>query len=102
VKPYRLKLLETASGVPHSCCGKYVKTYDVAFVHPHGYDGGKLVMTSNPDEALAFDSQREAFELWRSTAPAPYDKRPDGKPNRPLTAFTVEVEEARRRERIKR
>jgi hypothetical protein len=90
-KPYRLKLVATAAGVYLTCSGKYVKSYDVAYVHPYGYDGGLLEMTTKPEEAMAFATAAEAFALWRATAPPPFNKRADGEPNRPLTAFTVEV-----------
>ena len=46
-----------------------------------------LVTTPDIERAAKFDTI-EAFELWRSVdtrAPT----RPDGKPNRPFTAFTV-------------
>ena len=40
--------------------------------------------------ALQFPSVVEAMEFWRQVEPR-QPIRPDGKPNRPLTTFTVEV-----------
>lgn len=94
LKPYRLKLLCLADGSIHESSNKYVRYYDVDYVSPGGYDGGRLYVTEDPNWAKPFDTAGEAFEVWNSVAPPPYDKRPDGKPNRPLTAFTCEVSRA--------
>jgi hypothetical protein len=51
---------------------------------------GEITFTPNPKFARSFDNAGEAFEYWRQqskTVPA----RPDGKPNRPITAYTVEI-----------
>lgn len=42
-------------------------------------------------EAKQFPSAVEAVEYWQAVDPT-NPIRPDGKPNRPLTAFTVEIE----------
>ena len=42
---------------------------------------------------MRFVSIAEAMEYWRTVSTTvPF--RPDGKPNRPLTAYTVEIEQA--------
>lgn len=53
---------------------------------------GSMVTTLVRSEALTFPSQREAFEFWRQRSTR-RPLRPDGRPNRPLTAFTIEIEE---------
>ncbi len=55
-----------------------------------------LVTTPDIEQATKFEGV-DAFVLWRTPDPrAPV--RDDGKPNRPLTAFTVEIEEYPSRE----
>jgi hypothetical protein len=49
-----------------------------------------LVATPDITKAQHFTTKIEALELWRSVDPR-NPKREDGRPNRPLTAFTVEV-----------
>ena len=51
---------------------------------------GDIKFSVSKDDALKFATPREALEYWRRisrTVPI----RPDGKPNRPLTAFTIEL-----------
>lgn len=67
--------------------GAYLKSYD-----PEAHEGsGWATWTTDPSEALIFPDIRAATETWRAqsiTSPL----RPDGKPNRPLTAFSVRME----------
>lgn len=66
--------------------GKYVASYT-----PHGHGGrGKVVLTSDPDLAHRYPSVGAALSAWRETSKT-HPVRMDGKPNRPLTAYTVEV-----------
>lgn len=72
--------------------GKWVKSYD-----PEANDGmGDIVWTDDPADALAFESPVAALRCYRlvpinrPTRVGPYG---DGKTNRPLTAFTVSIEE---------
>lgn len=65
----------------------WLKTYDPDF----GDDGrGFFECVENRDEAKVFQSLEEAHAYW-TQVPKVMPTRPDGKPNRPLTAFTVEV-----------
>jgi hypothetical protein len=55
-------------------------------------EGGKGFGTFAYDVELAkrFDTLRDAMKFWRTRSTVrPY--RPDGRPNRPLTASTVEI-----------
>lgn len=55
------------------------------------FDGrGDATLTSNVDEALRFESPVAALMFWRSQSET-RPLRDDGQPNRPLTAFTVEI-----------
>lgn len=69
--------------------GTYVKHYDPSYWPDRSvpYDGGRLVTTLDRNDAKHFDTPIEAFEYWRQS----FGNRPDGQPNRPLTAFTVTV-----------
>lgn len=63
----------------------YLKAADV-----DAFDGrGSAEFTTNPAEAMTFPDMATAFAYWRRTSTV-RPRRPDGKPNRPLTAYTVE------------
>jgi hypothetical protein len=65
--------------------GEYVKSYS-----PEAYDGrGDATFTKDITEARIFANITEAMEFtMRQPRNRPF--RADGKPNRPLTAFTLE------------
>lgn len=52
-------------------------------------DSGWTEWTTDPRLARRFNSALDVLELWR-TQSRTRPLRPDGKPNRPLTAYTVE------------
>ena len=89
----RLRLIELAGGGAHEATGQYVRSYDPEYHLPTGeYDGGDLRTTADPAQAQQFRTAQDAIELWKSGPTCRcHGTRPDGKPNRPLTAFTVEV-----------
>lgn len=67
--------------------GAWLKFYD-----PEAHDGQGLVeWTEDPAQALRFSDQRAAWECYRRV-PVRRPYRPDGKPNRPLTACTIGIE----------
>jgi hypothetical protein len=57
----------------------------------YGSFGGKVILTTNRVKALRFPDKATAMVAW-SQQSLRIRLRPDGRPNRPLTAFTVEVE----------
>lgn len=66
----------------------YLKAYD-----PEAYDGmGEATSTFDLAEAARFATFSDALACYR-TVPANRPTRPDGRPNRPLTAFTVAFRE---------
>ena len=66
--------------------GCYVVESDV---DAHG-GRGELVVTEQIENAKSFENIADALAYWtKQSSVKPL--RPDGKPNRPLTAFTVEV-----------
>lgn len=68
--------------------GQYLYRYDPEYAN----GAGDAVTTDDPTKAARFANAGDAFECWRSV-PRSLPQRPDGKPNRPLTAFTIEVVE---------
>lgn len=71
----------------------WVKEYDPNFAPPPPnppYPNGRVTFTTDPRKAKTFINAVDAWECWRqqsSTIPL----RPDGEPNRPLTAFHAEI-----------
>jgi hypothetical protein len=55
---------------------------------------GSLVMTKKRSEAMRFDSIGAVMECWQTQSTV-VPLRTDGKPNRPLTAYTIEPIEDR-------
>lgn len=74
--------------------GQYLKEYDP---NRNGRDPSgnpmlaHVVTTPDISEAMRFDDFAELHEVW-TLVDARDPVRPDGKPNRPLTAFTVTTE----------
>ena len=82
-------------GIPHDRIREVVPTwtpgsYVVSIDHAAGCQS--LVCTPDVHEALAFDNALLAIEYYRRVGEPAF--RPDGMPNRPLTAFTVCIEDA--------
>lgn len=76
--------LEGFSHSTGNVAGQYLSTYD-----PEAHDGwGDALWTDKLDEAMKFANIGDAFALWKSS-PKSRPKRPDGHPNRPLSAFTI-------------
>jgi hypothetical protein len=68
--------------------GQYIKSFD-----PEAYDGrGDAEGTFDKREALTFTTGEDALNFWRQQSKT-RPLREDGRPNRPLTAFTVEIVE---------
>jgi hypothetical protein len=60
-----------------------------------GYDadandgGGDAAWTADPDKAMRFANATDVLMFWRQQSKVK-PRREDGRPNRPLTAWTVE------------
>jgi hypothetical protein len=81
-----IQVLGTAGGGWSPTRPTWVQTYD-----PDGNDGfGRVKLTTQLANALTFESPGEAFHFWRRQSTV-RPLRDDGKPNRPLTAYTVEI-----------
>ena len=82
-----IKALGFASGAPCPFAGQYLKSFDFNANGGLGY--GEF--TSEIIEAKKFADGGVAMEFWRTqSSVCPY--RADGRPNRPLTSTTVELE----------
>ena len=83
----QLVCLANGEASPHD--GTYLVQYEppAMRVDASGYEGGILITTRVVAEAHKFSDSVELFECWRkANGVRPYD----GKPNRPLTAYTIE------------
>lgn len=81
-----VQCLGSASGRPLGVEGQYLKSYDL-----EAYGGqGFCDFTKDPAEAMRFDDLA-AFHRAYSSTPRCRSMRPDGKPNRPLTATHWEI-----------
>ncbi len=92
--PILLKIVERIDGKPTEHDGRFVVYFNPDTPHPDGnYDGGKLITAEFPQHAQRFPGAIEALEYWKQPATCPcHATRPwDGKPNRPMTAYTVQV-----------
>lgn len=73
---------------PPELVGQYLQSFDV-----DAHDGmGTAEWTADIDRAMKFDTMVEAVEVWRTQSRV-RPLRGDGRPNRPLTAFSVEPRE---------
>lgn len=78
-------IVTSAQGEPTSLDGEYI----IDFQDMDDY-AGLLTTTPEITDARRFDTPREALEFWRQQSKL-RPLRPDLQPNRPLTAFTVEI-----------
>lgn len=86
MSPYAIKILD----VPGLLIGEPMQTpcFLRAYDPTVGYPLGNLQTTQDPSLALHFASFSAALAFWTQQVGG---NRWDGKPNRPLTALTVEI-----------
>ena len=73
-----------AVGMPDPC---YIQQYDLAYAGGRG----RAMLTGDIEVAATWDTEVEVFQAWR-TVSEKMPVRDDGKPNRPLTAYTISPE----------
>lgn len=79
-----IQIVGLATGEPSSADGLYVQAYS-----PNGNGGrGDLVLTNDVTEAYVYETSADALEDWKRVSET-HPTREDGKPNRPMTAFSV-------------
>lgn len=89
-----MKILGLVNGSPTVFDREYVVEYDPG---RRGVDrlGNAMLchLRTSPDlsEAFVYESTEDAWNDWQRVDPSDA-VRPDGKPNRPLTAFNVKIE----------
>jgi hypothetical protein len=81
-----LKIVGLADGRPTPDDGRYVVWMDVDARAGRGL----LHTTHDVREARVFDTLAQAARYWQRTSTV-RPRRPDGQPNRPLTAYTIEI-----------
>lgn len=87
-----IRVLGLVTGNPSPFDGQWLAEYDPTRpgVDPNGRPiRAHLVCTSDPAQAMRFSSPVAAHRLWRTNAGS---RRPDGRHDRPLTAFHVAIE----------
>jgi hypothetical protein len=92
----RVRIVGLAAGGKTPFDGKFLKEYDPGRdgVDPDGSPMlAHIVCTDDPEQALVLEDLAALHELWTRVDPR-RPTRPDGKPNMPLTAFTVATEQA--------
>jgi hypothetical protein len=87
-----MKLIQAigfANGMPCPHAGQYLESFDHEVFNGEGY--GEF--TPDPAKAKRFPDFAAAVLFWRRPSKV-RPRRPDGEPNRPLTALTVEIVDA--------
>lgn len=89
---YVLRIIGLVNGLPTEFDGQYIVNYDPErdMWSRYGLMACYLETTWKVEDARTFDTPGEYLDYWRKI-PAKEPIRPDGEPNRPLTAFTVEA-----------
>jgi hypothetical protein len=91
---YVLKILGMPADTVNRPAPELESTYVKSF-NPDAFDGrGELVVTRDVSQAIDFDTQESAFLFWGKT-PTLRATRPYGKPNRPLSAYHMVIQQVK-------
>jgi len=82
---YVIRLIGLADGRPTDFDGEYLTKFDPDFRNGLG----RVWTTPDQNKAKLFGDLGQVIEFWKITSRV-RPMREDGKPNRPLTAFTIE------------
>jgi len=93
-----IKIVQAAAGFSSDHAGQYIRSF---VPDTDEFGQGVLVTTANLNDALKFETWPAAFEFWKQQSRR-CPTRTDGKPNRPLTAFTVTFESVIEQDEVKR
>lgn len=86
-KKYLMRVVGFADGRPTPLAGQYLRSYFLEV--PATAVMGEF--TRDPEQAMKFDSVVDLFNAWRTQRMYDGGLRPDGKPDRPLTAYSIET-----------
>lgn len=81
-----IRIVMGADGTRTPDDGRYIQSMDFEF----GMGRGLLTTTPSVEKAMKFSSASAAHEFWKTQSKI-RPRRPDGHPNRPLTAYHVEI-----------
>jgi hypothetical protein len=84
---FAIRAVGFANGSPCPHEDQWVESFDHDACGGQGYG----TFTGQPSKAMLFDSYMDAMAFWNKRS-ALKPLRPDGKPNRPLTALTMTIE----------
>lgn len=84
--PWRMKIHGVAGGETYPR-PVYLEAFDL---DAHG-GRGFSALTADPSKALTWPDLADVLAAWKTVSRV-RPTRPDGKPNRPLTAYTIEPE----------
>lgn len=82
-----IRIVAPAMALPNFYKDQFVLSFDVEA----NAGRGDLRLTKDRDKALRFATAPAALAFWQQS-PRCQPLRPDGRPNRPLTAYTIEIE----------
>ena len=83
---YVMRITGFANGSRCPIAGQYLKS----FVHDTSDGKGYGEFVIDPREAMAFRTMRDALDFWQQRSTV-MPTRKDGKPNRPLTASSIDI-----------
>lgn len=92
--PYLIRIIDVVGRVTHTNIapplmrGQFIKSADVNTFN----GGGDVEATRDPLQARRFATTEAAIAFYRQVSRM-HPRRPDGRPNRPLTALSVELVE---------
>lgn len=85
-----LRVIRRIDGARTEADGRYIVQYDPRLTGSGHDPRFKLVTSPIINQARGFDDVADAVRYLQQTCPN-VPRRQDGQPNRPLTAFTVEL-----------
>ena len=85
--PWTIRITGLADGSRTVCDGQYL----FVFMPNEFFGRGRIITTPDIEHAMSFRTREEALAFRAQVPDPPWDVRPDGEPNRPLTALEIEI-----------
>lgn len=84
-----VRIVGAASGIITAYDGMYVESWN-----PHTRAGIlNIIPVKDRSNARRFESHAQVMEEWRTISRVEHKRPWDGKPNRPLTAVTIDIQQ---------